>query len=103
MGWQYGGGVVSVQFMDFALNSRALLEQFIESLLAECRARSVALTKGVSFGFATTRVSAASALAEGTDPFLRFAAGEESLEEIEMLCECIEAACITFAGVGVAG
>jgi threonine dehydratase len=97
LGWQHAGGVVSAEFTEFERNSRASLGQFIEILLAECRARGVPITTGVSFGFAVTRVSAASALAEGTDPFLRFSAGEESREEMDALCECIQSACITFA------
>ena len=97
LGWSHAGGVVAVEFCDLGRNTRASLELYIEMLLAECRERDVPLTRGVSFGFGITRVSAASAMAENTDPFLRFAAGEETEEEMKALCECIEAACFSFA------
>jgi threonine dehydratase len=97
LGWDHAGGVVAVEFCAIERNNRASLELYIEMLLAECRTRGVPLTRGVSFGFGVTRVSAASAMAESTDPFLRFAAGEETEKEMEVLCECIEAACFSFA------
>ena len=96
LGWQHGGGVLSVEFAEFDRNGRASLERFIGMLVAECRHRNVPITTGVSFGFAVTRISAASAMAEGTDPFLRFSAGEESPEEMNALCECIQSVCIAF-------
>lgn len=97
LGWNHAGGVVAVEFCDLERNNRASLELYIEMLLAACRTRGVPLTRGVSFGFGVTRVSAASAMAETTDPFLRFSAGEETEEEMQALCECIEATCFAFA------
>lgn len=96
LGWQHAGGVVTVEFADLERNSRPSLERYIEMLLAECRSQNVALTRGVSFGFGVTRVSAASAMAENTDPFLRFSSGEETCEEVEKLCNCIEAVTLNF-------
>lgn len=96
LGWQHAGGVVTLEFADFDHNSRACLERYIEMLLAECRSRNVALTRGVSFGFGVTRVSAASAMAKNADPFLRFSAGEETREEMETLCSCVEAVTLAF-------
>ena len=97
LGWQHAGGLVTLEFAEFERNSRASLERYIEMLLGECRTRNVALTRGVSFGFGVTRISAASSMAESADPFLRFAAGEESREEMENLCDCVEAVSLAFA------
>jgi cystathionine beta-lyase/cystathionine gamma-synthase len=98
LGWQHAGGVVTLEFADVERNSRASLERYIEMLLSECRIQNVALTRGVSFGFGVTRISAASSMAQNADPFIRFAAGEENREEMEKLCGCVEAVTIAFAG-----
>ena len=97
LGWQHAGGLVTLEFGEFERNSRASLERYIEMLLDECRTREVALTRGVSFGFGVTRISAASSMAESADPFLRFAAGEESIEEMKNLCSCVETVSLAFA------
>jgi threonine dehydratase len=47
------------------------------------------LTNGVSFGFGVTRISASSAMAENSDPFLRFSIGEESESEMQQLCHVV--------------
>jgi len=86
LGWKHGGGVLTVLFGNPGLNNRARLEALIELLLQECRATGVPITKGVSFGFNVTRMSASAAMAEESDPFLRFSAGQESPEEVERLC-----------------
>lgn len=91
-GWAHGGAVVAVSFADEGLNNRPGLEGLIDNMLSLCRAKGIGLTKGVSFGFGTTRVSAAAAIAETTDPFLRFSVGEETVEEVNLLIECVEAA-----------
>jgi hypothetical protein len=71
-GWAHGGAVVTLEFRRPGLNNRDGLEAVIERMLVNARARGIPLVKGLSFGFSTTRVSAASAMAEGSDPFLRF-------------------------------
>lgn len=91
-GWAHGGAVVAVSFADEGLNNRPGLEGLIDHMLALCREQGVGLTKGVSFGFGTTRVSAAAAIAETTDPFLRFSVGEETKETIDCLIACVTAA-----------
>jgi threonine dehydratase/cystathionine beta-lyase/cystathionine gamma-synthase len=89
LGWGHGGAVVTVTFVREGLNNRDHLEGVIDRLLQRARVHGVRLTKGVSFGFSCTRVSAASAMAEGTDPFLRFSVGEASRDEMEQLCSAV--------------
>jgi threonine dehydratase/cystathionine beta-lyase/cystathionine gamma-synthase len=89
LGWQHAGGVVSLRFLDRGLNNRDSLEALMELLLRRCRDEDLPLVKGVSFGFATTRVSASAAMAESVDPFLRFAVGEETEDEMSRLAAAI--------------
>jgi threonine dehydratase len=89
LGWKHGGGVVSVSMKSMGLNNRACLEGFIAILIQRCRVKHVAITKGVSFGFAVTRVSAAAAMADNMPPFLRFSVGEELPENMKLLAETI--------------
>lgn len=89
LGWAHGGGVVAIRLREDGLNNYACLEALIERLLEDCRRANVALTKGVSFGFSTTRVSAAAAMADNMPPFLRFSVGEETQEEMSALCRVI--------------
>lgn len=87
--WAHGGGVVAITFSEPGLNNRHCLESLIEIIITRCRAADVAITKGVSFGFGVTRVSAAAAIAESTDPFLRFSMGEETDHQLKKLVSCI--------------
>jgi cystathionine beta-lyase/cystathionine gamma-synthase len=100
LGWRHAGGVVSLRFLDRGLNNRDGLEALIELLLRRCRSENLPLVKGVSFGFATTRVSAAAAMAESTDPFLRFAVGEESEDEMSRLAAAIAGELEVFLALG---
>ncbi|URQ80160.1 hypothetical protein [Xanthomonas oryzae] len=71
----------------------------IELIINSCRTAGVSITKGVSFGFGVTRISAAAAIAESTDPFLRFSMGEETseqLEQLEQLVACVTQSIYTF-------
>lgn len=77
LGWAHGGGVLSLAMRNPGLNNRGCLDFLVDRILHECRLAHVPLTKGVSFGFSTTRVSAAAAMANDMPPFLRFSIGEE--------------------------
>jgi threonine dehydratase len=88
-GWSHGGGIVSVTMAEEGLNNRACLDYLIELILKECAAQGVSITKGVSFGFSTTRISAAAAMAQSRPPFLRFSIGEESEKEMRALCQAV--------------
>jgi threonine dehydratase len=92
LGWGHGGGVVSVVFAEQGLNNRLRLEGLIEIVLDECRRTGVRLTKGVSFGFSTARLSASAALAQETDPFLRISLGEEDRGDVIALARATAAA-----------
>ncbi|EOS95369.1 cystathionine gamma-synthase, partial [Erwinia tracheiphila PSU-1] len=87
--WNHGGGVVATTFSEPGLNNRHCLEGLIELIINSCRSAGVSITKGVSFGFGVTRISAAAAIAESTDPFLRFSMGEETSEQMEQLVACV--------------
>ncbi len=90
-------------FHDKGLNNRDRLEELIKLLLRLCRKHNVPITQGVSFGFAVTRVSASSALAESCDPFLRFSMGEESEAEMSLLCATVVQAIERFLGASPDG
>ncbi len=77
LGWNHGGGVVTATFARPEKNTSDGIELAIECILREARAQNVRLTKGLSFGCAATRISAASANTEGIRPYLRFSLGEE--------------------------
>lgn len=89
LGWQHGGGVVPVTMQNEGLNNRQCLDYLIELILKECATEKASLTKGVSFGFSTTRVSAAAAMAQNRPPFLRFSIGEEEAWEMKRICKAV--------------
>jgi len=101
--WRHAGGVVSLRFLDHGLNNRDKLEALMELLLRRCRNEDLPLVKGVSFGFATTRVSASAAMAESADPFLRFAVGEETEDEMSRLAAAIASELEGFLALGASG
>lgn len=88
-GWDHGGAIVTLEFANPGLNNRQFLDALIEGMLQECKRANVALTKGVSFGFSTTRISAAAAMADQTDPFMRISAGDEEQEDVIRLSEAL--------------
>jgi threonine dehydratase len=55
--------------------SRDQLEPVVDEAIRVAQRRGVSLVKGVSFGFTVSRISSASAMAEGTPPFMRLAVG----------------------------
>ncbi|TBN50266.1 pyridoxal-phosphate dependent enzyme [Pseudomonas sp. BGI-2] len=89
LGWQHGGGVVAISMKAPGLNNRACLDGFIGLLLQRCRENHIPMTKGVSFGFSITRVSAAAAMADNMPPFLRFSLGEESTKHMQKLVNTV--------------
>lgn len=76
-GWRHGGSLVTIEFRNQGLNNREGLDACIELVLSKARTLLLPLTKGVSFGFSTSRISASSSMAENTDPFLRLSVGSE--------------------------
>jgi cystathionine beta-lyase/cystathionine gamma-synthase len=95
-GWRHGGVVVTLEFVEPGLNQREGLEACIGLMLSEAQQEQLPLTKGVSFGFSTSRVSASSSMAEGLDPFLRVSVGVEA-QEIETLAEVVSRAVNSYA------
>lgn len=89
LGWSHGGGIVAVTFTEQGLNNRPCLDYLIDLIIEECKKENVAFTKGVSFGFSAIRLSAASAMAQGRPPFLRFSIGEETEEEMNKICQIV--------------
>jgi threonine dehydratase len=73
---RYAGGCVTFAFRDRGRNHRDELEATIEKVLWRARQGGLQLTKGVSFGFAVPRISAAASMAETEPPFLRLYAGD---------------------------
>ncbi|MFD7730114.1 pyridoxal-phosphate dependent enzyme [Kitasatospora phosalacinea] len=72
----HAGGCVTFQFAAEGDNNRSQLEAFIDDVLHRAREADLYLTKGVSFGFSTPRISAASSMAENEPPFLRLYVGD---------------------------
>jgi threonine dehydratase len=75
--------------------SRDQLEPVVDEAVRVAQGRGIGLVKGVSFGFTVPRFSSASAMAEGTSPFMRVAVGPigpaagEALADV--LCSAIRA------------
>lgn len=95
-GWRHGGAVVTIDFVEKGLNNREGLDACIGLLLSHAQASSLPITKGVSFGFSTARVSASSSMAEGSDPFLRVSVGVER-PHVSMLASVIARAVNEYA------
>jgi threonine dehydratase/cystathionine beta-lyase/cystathionine gamma-synthase len=95
-GWRHGGAVVTLDFVKRGLNQREALEACIGLILSESQARDFPITKGVSFGFSSARVSASSSMAEGVDPFLRISVGVEQ-EHVPLLVEVVARAIHIYA------
>lgn len=87
-GWQHGGALVTIEFYDHGMNNRDGLEYVIETCLRRAKALDISLIKGVSFGFSTSRLSASSAMADNSDPFLRFSIGSDE-SEVRALAACV--------------
>jgi threonine dehydratase/cystathionine beta-lyase/cystathionine gamma-synthase len=81
----YAGGCVTFLFHEAGRNHRDQLEPMVDHMLAMARSRGVHLTKGVSFGFSTPRISAAASMAETEPPFLRLYVGDRSEAQVEAL------------------
>lgn len=96
LGWSHGGGVVSLTMRNSGLNNRGCLDYLIDRIIYECRESDVPITKGVSFGFSTTRVSAAAAMANDMPPFLRFSIGEEPEDGTRKLANAVTRALAYF-------
>jgi cystathionine beta-lyase/cystathionine gamma-synthase len=84
----YAGGCVNFLFHDNARNTRDELNVVFDRMFTAARIRGVHLTKGASFGFATPRVSAADAFAEGEPPFLRLYAGDRA-DQVDALVRIV--------------
>ncbi|GAA3728790.1 hypothetical protein GCM10022225_07710 [Plantactinospora mayteni] len=69
--------------------SRDQLEPVVDEVLRKARSIGLPLVKGVSFGFLTSRLSAASAMAEGTPPFLRLAVGPCTPDAADLLAKTV--------------
>lgn len=89
LGWKHGGGIVAINFVEEGVNNKPCLDFLIDLIIDECEKEEIPITKGVSFGFSTIRISAAAAMAQNRPPFLRFSMGEESIEEMHKLCKMI--------------
>jgi hypothetical protein len=76
LGWDHGGNVVSIFMKSSELNDLVFLEKYIDVLLHYCREANIPITKGVNYGYSTTRV-AATAMAVDMPAYLRFSIGEE--------------------------
>ncbi|MEI7741921.1 MAG: PLP-dependent transferase [bacterium] len=65
--------------------------KFIDTAIKEARSNGVKLNAGTAFGFNTTRIYLTARFAkEFASPFLRFAIGTETQEEIEKLADVFE-------------
>lgn len=86
LGWKHGGGIVSINFEEAGVNNKPCLDYLIDLIIESCKKENIPITKGVSFGFSTLRISAAAAMAQNKPPFLRFSIGEETKEEMREIC-----------------
>jgi cystathionine gamma-synthase len=85
----YAGGCVTFVFHQAGADHREQLEALIEDMLHRARRRGLQLTKGVSFGFSTPRVSAAASMSETEPAFLRLYAGDRTGEQVRLLAQVV--------------
>ncbi|KAK1978757.1 tryptophan synthase beta subunit-like PLP-dependent enzyme [Colletotrichum cereale] len=95
LGWRHGGALVTLDFLDAGLNNREGLEACIDLVLQTSARVGLPITKGVSFGFSTSRISASSSMAENTDPFLRISVGINE-QEVPLLTDVVAQAVIRY-------
>ncbi|OHE99335.1 pyridoxal-5'-phosphate-dependent protein beta subunit [Colletotrichum orchidophilum] len=95
LGWRHGGALVTVEFLNAGLNNREGLEACIDLVLRTSTKVGLPITKGVSFGFSTSRISASSSMAENTDPFLRISVGI-SHEHVPILTAVVAQEILTY-------
>ena len=63
--------------------------RFIRRAITAAQERGVALDRGTSFGFDTTRISIAAFYSEESRRYIRIAVGTETISEIETLAEAL--------------
>ncbi|GEM_PF-59884 len=85
----YAGGCVTFAFHELGANHRDQLEACIDHMLVRARRVGLHLTKGVSFGFNSPRISAAASMSETEPPFLRLYAGDRSPQQVQLLIEVV--------------
>lgn len=85
----HAGGCVTFQFVAEGDNNRSQLEAFIDDVLHRAREADLHLTKGVSFGFSTPRISAASSMAENEPPFLRLYVGDRGEYATDLMAKVL--------------
>lgn len=83
----YAGGCVTFAFHEVGADHREQLDALIEDMLHRARRCGLQLTKGVSFGFSTPRVSAAASMSETEPAFLRLYAGDRAGEQVRLLAQ----------------
>lgn len=83
----FAGGCVTFLFHDQGANHRNQLDAMLEIALDTAGKKGLLLTKGVSFGFSTPRISAAASMAESEPPFLRIYVGDPGAEQTALLAE----------------
>lgn len=93
----FRGGCVTFRVLNKRFNTREHLNLFIKKVLDLAKEEGVYLTKGVSFGFLAPRISAAAAMAESIEPFLRIYAGAQNDNQTEGLVEVLKKAFSWFA------
>lgn len=84
-GLPYTSGCVTFTLREIGANHRDQLDALIEHMLEHARRSGLHLTKGVSFGFNTPRVSAAASMAQDEPPFLRLYVGDRSADQVALL------------------
>ncbi|KAL4887758.1 tryptophan synthase beta subunit-like PLP-dependent enzyme [Aspergillus ambiguus] len=97
-GWEHGGGLVTVEFLDSGLNNKEGLDSCIELVLRASAKEGLPITKGVSFGFSTSRISASSSMAENSDPFLRISVGIHE-QEVQTLTKVLTTSVLEYSFV----
>jgi threonine dehydratase/cystathionine beta-lyase/cystathionine gamma-synthase len=79
-GWRHGGAVLTLCFHHAPMNTKEAMEACIEIMLRAAQDIAMPFTKGVSYGFSTTRVLNASTRVQSTQRFLRLGVGCDMLD-----------------------
>jgi len=86
--WRHGGALVTIRFRSEGFNNKEGLDVCMSLILRQAEKLNVPLVKGVSFGFSTSRICAASSMAKHVDPFLRLSIGVAE-DEVQPLATAV--------------
>jgi threonine dehydratase/cystathionine beta-lyase/cystathionine gamma-synthase len=97
--YRRGGACVTFRLLSGS-DHKEQLEVLIDMIIGVSKSHKFPMIKGVSFGFSSPRISAASAMAENEPPFLRLSIGDLEEAKYTELADIFVTACRHFKQIG---